>query len=51
MEHLAHGTAALRPHDRRLHHRRTQKKGERRLRRLFSMPFIQELANDDSLDK
>lgn len=51
MEHLAHGTAALRPQDRHLHHRRTQKKGERRLRRLFSMPFIQELANDESLDK
>jgi glycosyltransferase involved in cell wall biosynthesis len=51
MEHLAHGTAALRPGDRHLNHRRTQKKGERRLYRLFDMPFIKELAEDISLDQ
>jgi GT2 family glycosyltransferase len=49
--HLAHATAGLRPGERRLRHRRTQKKSERRLRRLFSSDLGIELANDVALDR
>jgi hypothetical protein len=51
MEHLAHATAGLRPDQRRLHHGRSQRKCERKLRRFFEMPLVRELAGDVSLDR
>ena len=51
MEHIAHATAGLRPDQRHLNHRRAQKKVERKLRRFFALPWIQELSLDNSLDR
>lgn len=51
MIHLGHATAGLRPKERRLRHRRSQKKSERRLRRLFGSDMAIELANDATLDR
>jgi GT2 family glycosyltransferase len=51
MVHLAHATAGLRPAERGLTHWRTQKKSERRLRRLFGSDLARNLAADDTLDK
>ncbi len=51
MVHLAHATAGLRPEQRRLNHWRTQKKSERRLRRLFGSDLARSLAADSTLDQ
>lgn len=51
IEHIAHGTAALRPGERGLDHGRTQRKSERRLNALLSRPLIRELQEDASLDQ
>lgn len=47
--HVAHGTAAVVP-EKPLHHRRSQKKVERKVETLFDEPWIQALLNDESLD-
>lgn len=51
IEHVAHGTAGLRPGERRLHHSHTQRKTERRLRALFAQPYVRALQADSSLDR
>ena len=51
MEHLAHATAGLRPGQRRLNHRRAQKKSERRLRRFFDSALAKNLLEEDALDR
>ncbi len=51
MIHLGHATAGLRPQERHLRHRRSQKKSERRLRRLFGSDLAVELAGDTTLDR
>ena len=50
MEHIAHATGGLRPRQRRLDHLHSQKKAERRLRRLFKSDLAKSLA-DDTLDQ
>jgi GT2 family glycosyltransferase len=50
LEHVEHGTAALRPAERRLRHTLEQWRTERRLRRLFAQPYVRALAADSSLD-
>jgi len=51
MEHIAHATAGLRPAERHLHHWRTQKRVERKLRRFFNVPYIQTLQKSAELDQ
>ena len=51
MEHLAHATAGLRLGQRRLNHRRAQKKTERRLRRFFDSALAKDLLEEDALDR
>jgi GT2 family glycosyltransferase len=51
MIHLGHATAGLRPQERHLRHRRSQRKSEKRLRRLFGSDLALELAGDSSLDR
>lgn len=51
MIHLGHATAGLRPQERHLRHWRSQKKSERRLRRLFGSNLAMELAGDSTLDR
>jgi len=51
MEHVAHATAGLRPEQRHLGHRRSQRKVERRLREFFDSPLIRELAGAEDLDR
>lgn len=49
IEHVAHGTAAVRG-EKRLNHHRTQRKAEAKAAGLFGEPWIQALLADDSLD-
>lgn len=49
--HLGHATAGLRPQERHLRHRRSQKKSEKRLRKLFGSDLALELAGDSTLDR
>lgn len=49
IEHVAHGTAAVRG-EKKLNHARTQKKAETKVSGLFSEPWIQALIADESLD-
>ena len=51
MEHVAHATAGLRPGERRLGHRRSQRKVERRLRRFWERDLVKELRGAGELDK
>jgi len=51
MVHLAHATAGLRPKQRHLRHWKAQKKSERKIRKFFNSPLVQELRHDESLDK
>jgi GT2 family glycosyltransferase len=51
MEHIAHATGGLRPAQRSLTHRHTQKKTERRLRRFFNSDLVKNLLQEDSLDR
>lgn len=51
MVHLAHATAGLQPRQRRLNHRRSQKKSERRLHRLFNSDLAASLSSDTALDR
>lgn len=50
IEHVAHGTAAVR-NEKRLGHARTQRKAEAKVADLFAEPWIQALAKDSSLDE
>jgi glycosyltransferase involved in cell wall biosynthesis len=50
MIHIAHATAGLRPDQRKLNHRRAQKKVERKLHRFFESDWIKDLREDSSLD-
>lgn len=50
LDHVVHGTAGLRPGERRLRHSLEQRRTERRLRKLFAQPHVQALAADPSLD-
>ena len=49
--HLGHATAGLRPQERRLDHLGSQRKSERRLRRLFGSDLAASLAADAALDR
>jgi glycosyltransferase involved in cell wall biosynthesis len=51
IDHVAHGTAAARPGERRLRHAHTQRRTERRLVDLFNEPHMRSLMEDDSLDR
>lgn len=48
--HVAHGTAAVRP-EKRLNHRRSQRKVEEKVGSLFDEPWFQEIENDEALDR
>jgi len=48
--HVAHGTAAI-VAEKPLHHRRAQKKVERKVERLMQEPWVKELETDESLDR
>ena len=48
---IVNATAGLRPNQRHLNHSRTQRKVERKLRKLFHSDLFTELAADESLDK
>jgi glycosyltransferase involved in cell wall biosynthesis len=50
IEHVAHGTAAVRG-EKRLRHARTQRRTESKVAGLFAEPWIQALASDTSLDE
>ena len=50
VDHVVHGTAGLRPAERRLGHTLEQRRTERRLRRLLSQPHVQAISADASLD-
>lgn len=50
MDHVAHGTAGLKPQDRALRHSHTQRKSERRVADLFEQPYVKSLRADASLD-
>jgi GT2 family glycosyltransferase len=50
LDHVVHGTAGLRPTERRLRHSLEQRRTERRLRHLLAQPHVQALAADASLD-
>jgi hypothetical protein len=47
--HVAHGTAAVRG-EKRLNHRRNQRKAEAKASDLFSQTWVQELLSDEGLD-
>lgn len=50
MDHIAHGTAALQPEQRKLGHTRAQRKAERRIDSFFEQDHIRSLKGDRSLD-
>jgi len=50
LDHVAHGTAALRPGDRRLRRWRRQYEAQRALRKLLARPHVRALAADTWLD-
>jgi GT2 family glycosyltransferase len=50
LDHVAHGTAAIRPAQRRLRRRRRQFEAQRALRRLLAQPHVRALAADTRLD-
>lgn len=50
MDHIAHGTAGLKPEQRKLGHALAQRKTERRLSDIFEQEHIQSLKGDRSLD-
>ncbi len=50
MDHVVHGTAGLRPAERRLGHSLEQRRTERRLRKLLAQPHVQALCADPTLD-
>ncbi|MBI2361622.1 MAG: glycosyltransferase family 2 protein [Deltaproteobacteria bacterium] len=51
IDHVEHGTAALRPEERRLRHTLAQWKSQRRLQRLLARPYVQTLLFDSLLDR
>lgn len=50
MDHIAHGTAGLKPEHRKLGHALSQRKTERRLSNIFEQDHIRSLKGDQSLD-